>query len=64
MNTNKCPHCSKELPNGMNSKWEWDCPNCGHKNNDHPKWLNCEKCHYSPKMAPCPHCKKQVDLFS
>jgi len=59
---NNCLHCSNELPVEMVAKWEWDCPECNHKNFEHPVYYNCEKCHYGPKMAPCPNCKKLVDL--
>jgi len=46
----------------MDFKWEWDCPECAHKNFDHPVYYNYEKCHYGPKLAPCPNCKELVDL--
>lgn len=58
----KCVQCLIELTANMDFKWRWFCPNCNHKNFDHPVYFNCEKCHCSPKMAPCPNCKKLIDL--
>jgi len=57
-----CKHCSAKLSADMNSEWKWSCPECDHSNNEHPAYFNCENCHYSPKVAPCPNCKKDVDL--
>lgn len=58
----KCPHCSIELPVSPNENWQWVCPECNFLNNEHPVYFNCENCHYGPKMAHCPNCKKLVDL--
>lgn len=57
-----CVHCSFKLPTDMKAEWEWTCTECGYSNNEHPAYFNCENCHFGPKIAPCPNCKKEVDL--
>jgi len=60
--TKKCPHCLKELPIAIDSKWKWVCQECGHDNEEHPAWINCNNCGYSPKVSPCPYCGNDIDL--
>jgi len=56
----KCPFCEATIDPG---DFPWTCQVCGFGNDHHSFLLNCENCHFAPRVIRCPTCDRPFELF-